>query len=364
MILPTSSSSTSCPSIPANTTTMSKGLALITGINGFIAARTALTFLQAGYRVRGTARSLHSTKPLLSAISAELVANLEIVEVPDITIPGAFDQAIKGVTTVAHLASPIFLTSTAPGPVLKAAVEGTQRVLESALSEPTVKSFTLMSSVAAIIDTESANTHYDESNWNESSERLVWELGNEVPGYILYFASKTAAEKALWKFRDEHKPAFKIAAVNPVYVAGPPVVVPESRDKIHGTTKLISDVYSGTELAKSGLPGAFPSYVDVRDVARVILFGAENPEKVDGERFLLSGYHVPAQAVADILRERYPEREGVIEKGEPGQGYEKGYGYPKERVYDGSKVVRVTGEGYIPWEKTVVDFVESVKAIL
>ncbi|KAK4179555.1 putative oxidoreductase [Triangularia setosa] len=343
---------------------MSKGLALITGINGFIAARTALTFLQAGYRVRGTARSISSTKPLISAIPAELAVNLEIFEVPDITAPGAFDKAIEGVTTVAHLAAPVSLSFTDPEPVLIAAVEGALRVLESAITEPSVESFIFMSSIAAITDTESSKTSFDESDWNDSAERLVKELGTNTPGHIIYFASKTAAERAVWKFRDDYNPSFKIAALNPVFVAGPPVVVPDSKEKIHTTTKLISDVYSGTELAKSGIPGALPSYVDVRDVARVILFGAENPDKVNGERFLLSGYHVPAQAVADILRERYPEREGMIEKGEPGQGYEKVYGYPKEKFFDGSKVVKVTGVGYTPWEETVVDFVESVKAVL
>ncbi|KAK0736707.1 hypothetical protein B0T21DRAFT_348733 [Apiosordaria backusii] len=343
---------------------MSKGLALITGINGYIAARTALTFLQAGYRVRGTARSLSSTKALLSSIPADLAANLEIVEVPDITIPGAFDKAIKGVTTVAHLASPVSLSFTDPEPVLTAAVEGALRVLESAITEPSVESFIFMSSIAAILDSESTKTSFDESDWNNSAERIVKELGTNTPGHIIYSASKTAAERAVWRFRDEHHPKFKIAAINPVFVAGPPVVLPESKEKIHGTTKLISDVYSGTELAKSGVPGAFPSYVDVRDVARVVLFGAENPERVNGERFLLSGYHVPAQGVADVLRERYPEREGMIERGEPGKGYEKGFGYPKERFFDGSKVVRVTGVGYTPWEETVVDFVESVKGIL
>ncbi|KAK4199521.1 putative oxidoreductase [Triangularia verruculosa] len=341
---------------------MSK-IALITGINGYIAARTALTFLQAGYLVRGTARSLSSTAPLLAAIPADLISNLEIVEVPDITSPGAFDKAVKGVTTIAHLASPVSLSFTDPEPVLKAAVEGALRVLESAITEPSVQSFIFMSSVAAITDSEVKKERFDETDWNDSAERVVRELGDKTPGHVIYFASKTAAERAVWKFRDEQKPGFKIAAVNPVFVAGPPVVVPESKEKIHGTTKLISDVYSGVELAKAGIPGA-SSYVDVRDVARVILFGAENPDKVDGERFLLSGYHVPAQAVADILRERYPERNEVIERGEPGKGYEEGYGYPKERFLDGSKVVRVTGEGYTPWEKTVVDFVESVKAIL
>lgn len=149
-----------------------------------------------------------------------------------------------------------------------------------------------MSLVVVIIDIEFVNVYYDELNWNEFLERFVWELGNEVLGYIFYFVSKIVVEKVFWKFRDEYKLVFKIVVVNFVYVVGLFVVVLELRDKIYGMIKLISDVYFGIELVKLGLFGVFFLYVDVRDVVRVILFGVENLEKVDGERFLLSGYYV------------------------------------------------------------------------
>jgi nucleoside-diphosphate-sugar epimerase len=73
----------------------SKGLVLITGVNGYIAARTVEAFLKAGYSVRGTVRSKPSTKGLIDALS-EYAGKLEIVEVPDITVAGAFDEAVKG----------------------------------------------------------------------------------------------------------------------------------------------------------------------------------------------------------------------------------------------------------------------------
>ena len=74
---------------------MSKGLVLVTGANGYIAARTIEAYLQAGWSVRGTARSASTTKPLVDALS-QYASKLEIVEVPDITAVGAFDDAVKG----------------------------------------------------------------------------------------------------------------------------------------------------------------------------------------------------------------------------------------------------------------------------
>ena len=72
-----------------------KGLVLVTGANGYIAARTIEAFLQAGYSVRGTARSAATTKGLRDAL-APYADRLEIVEVPDIAAAGAFDEAVKG----------------------------------------------------------------------------------------------------------------------------------------------------------------------------------------------------------------------------------------------------------------------------
>jgi hypothetical protein len=67
-----------------------------------------LTVLEAGYKVRGIVLNtgevefLKATKPLQAHLE-----NVEFEIVPDITIPGAYDEVIKGVDRVLHLASPL-----------------------------------------------------------------------------------------------------------------------------------------------------------------------------------------------------------------------------------------------------------------
>jgi nucleoside-diphosphate-sugar epimerase len=97
------------------------------GANGFIATRTVQSFLEAGYRVRGTVRSFSSSKALQSTL-AEYGSKLEFVEVPDITIEGAFDKAVEGVTAIAHLASPVSFNFTDPDYVINTAVNGTTSI--------------------------------------------------------------------------------------------------------------------------------------------------------------------------------------------------------------------------------------------
>jgi nucleoside-diphosphate-sugar epimerase len=43
-------------------------IVLISGVNGYIAARTAEAFLKTGYHVRGTVRSMSSADGLLKAL--------------------------------------------------------------------------------------------------------------------------------------------------------------------------------------------------------------------------------------------------------------------------------------------------------
>ncbi|KAK3690475.1 hypothetical protein B0T22DRAFT_424359 [Podospora appendiculata] len=341
-----------------------KGLVLVTGANGYIAARTVEAFLAAGYSVRGTARSRNSTHDTVDALKA-YADRLEIAEIPDITVPGAFDEAVKGVDAIAHLAAPIAMSFTDPEPVMKGAIDGITRVLESAAKEPSIKSFVFMSSVAAIRSEKPDGYVFTEADWNTQAEDIVAQQGKDTPGPVIYYASKTAAEKALWKFRDEHKPAFSITALNPCFVAGPPLVPPTTVDKIPFTTKMIWDVYTGVPLHEAGITSAFPAFVDVRDVARMVVFAVDHPEKADGERFLLGSHYAPPQAVADILREEFPERRGAIHEGKPREGYYlPGYTFPPDRiVYDGSKAVRVSGRGYILWEETVRDTVLSVGGV-
>lgn len=76
-------------------------LVLITGINGYIAAHTAATFLKAGYAVRGTVRARTSNVESLVRALGQYYdgSRLELVEVPNISVDGAFDRAVEGCTS-------------------------------------------------------------------------------------------------------------------------------------------------------------------------------------------------------------------------------------------------------------------------
>ena len=116
---------------------------------------------------------------------------------------------------MAHLASPVAFDFTDPEPVLKSAINGTVRALESAHKEPKIKNFILMSSIVAVLQQREEDYTYTEKDWNTFAEDVVAKEGKATPGHIIYFASKVAAEKAMWNFRDEQKPTFTLTAINP-----------------------------------------------------------------------------------------------------------------------------------------------------
>ncbi|KAK3312190.1 hypothetical protein B0H66DRAFT_395417 [Apodospora peruviana] len=345
-------------------------IVLVTGANGYIAGRVVEALLEAGYSVRGTVRSKTSADGLCKAIQVlpHYCGELEIVEIPDILVKGAFDEAVKGVKVVVHIAAPVDLDSPDPDVIMKISLDGLTRALEAASAESSVRSFIFMSSVAAIRSDKEGDYTFTEADWNTDAERILAEQGRNAPPNIIYEASKVAAEKAMWKYRDEHKPKFTMTAINPYLVAGPPLVVPASEDKIPISTKMIWEVFMGKPLDKVGIPGIYHGYVDVRDVARLVLFAADRPDQVDNERFILARYYSPPQAVADIIRRKYPSPKWIcqtIQEGTPGEGYDcEQYTFPKKLVYDGSKARCVMGRDYIPWEKTVVDTIERLKPLL
>ena len=81
-------------------------LVLMSGVNGYIASKTAEAFLEAGFNVRGTSRFIKSTHALAAALFPYVDAGrFSVVEVPDITTPGAFDDAVKG-RNLFHLSLP------------------------------------------------------------------------------------------------------------------------------------------------------------------------------------------------------------------------------------------------------------------
>jgi nucleoside-diphosphate-sugar epimerase len=126
-------------------------------------------------------------------------------------------NSFLGVTSILHLASPVSFAFSDPEPVIHAAVNGTKAILDSALKAgPELKNFVLLSSIVSVMNGKPAPYTLTEKDWNNWAEAKVAELGKNTPGPIIYSASKVAAEKAFWKFREERNPKFAMTALNPV----------------------------------------------------------------------------------------------------------------------------------------------------
>ncbi|KAF4637385.1 hypothetical protein G7Y89_g685 [Cudoniella acicularis] len=324
----------------------SRELVLVTGANGFIAARTIEAFLEAGYDVRGTVRSEASGVGIQEALKSYVDSGrFEVVVVEDITRSGAFDKAVAGCHAIAHLAAPVSLSFTDPVPVLHGAIVGTETLLNSAHEfGANLKTVVLMSSIAAILSPRDPGYIYSEKDWNEKSQQEVARLGSGATGYDIYAASKTAAEQAFWKFRDNKKPSFAMTAVNPTFVGGPPLVSPENPEHISGTVRHIWTILSGAPIPPT--LGGSGSTVDIRDVARLMVFAVKNPKKANGQRYLAVSAAGTNEAIADILREKYPDRASII-KGEPSAVLEE-KSFDISGVIDNSKAVEAMG-GAIHW---------------
>ncbi|KAK5630535.1 hypothetical protein RRF57_006250 [Xylaria bambusicola] len=347
---------------------------LITGANGFIAAQTIARFLSSGWTVRGTVRDLSSPSAIALAqhfAPAQAAGSFELVCVRDIKAPGAFDHAVRGVHAVAHLATPVVFNSGDVEYIIGTAVQGTLSILESALKAARrqegdeIKSVALMSSVAAVRMAVPGPVTFTEKDWNTRAEAEVRELGDKAYGHIIYAASKVASERAFWEWVEEKKPPFAATSLNPCWVAGPPLYLPESPEDIPETASFIWKVFSGQEFPPG--PSGHGTHVDVRDVARVTEWAASHPEIAGGERYIIGGngnVGVP-QAVADILRRAYPERRNIIKEGTPGEGYQPGYASDPNVFYlDSSKAVKATGQEWIPYDQMVLDAAKSFEAYL
>ncbi len=319
---------------------------LVTGINGYIASSLGQLILSKGYNLRGTSRSRASTDPLTSGAYAPYSSRIEILEVPDMTVPGAFDKAVQGVHGVFHTASPISFNLHRYEDVVIPAVAGTVTLLNSALEHagPQLESVVVTSSAASIVDPKPDGYVFTEADF-ASHALTVSEAnkaeGKETSGAVQYPASKQAAEKAVWTFRDEKKPYFAISTVHPTVTIGPPVQPPSSPSKLNSTLIPTYSIFTGGPIPASIGSGSF---VDVRDVALVHLWAYEHPDIANGERYIASQGYGPPQATADILREAYPDRRGIIQVGKPGEGY---VGYEEGVVKEVASLpgrVRVSGK--------------------
>lgn len=71
-------------------------IVLVAGISGVLGSHVADQFLEARYRVRGMAREISKADAMKKVFDSKYgEGRVEVVTVPNITIDGAFDEAVK-----------------------------------------------------------------------------------------------------------------------------------------------------------------------------------------------------------------------------------------------------------------------------
>ncbi|KAG8809845.1 methylglyoxal reductase (NADPH-dependent) gre2, partial [Serendipita sp. 399] len=198
-------------------------LVLVTGGTGFLGAAVVLRLLQDGFSVRAAIRSESKLSLFNNRFQEEIdTGKLTFSVVPDMTVSGAFHEAVKGVDAIVHSASPLIPTDLTvhPNELIKPAVDITLRVLEDAATALSVKRIVVTSSAVTLLEPHEGKHIYTEVDWFDSAPKIVEQAGASAPGFLKYMASEVLAERAAWAWVKEYNPSYELVTVLPPWIFG------------------------------------------------------------------------------------------------------------------------------------------------
>ncbi|KAI5481328.1 3-beta hydroxysteroid dehydrogenase/isomerase [Pseudohyphozyma bogoriensis] len=291
---------------PSNANT----LVLVTGATGYVGSEIALEFLRQGFAVRQAIRS-QSQADAWNDKFPQYKDRTSFVFISSLEATGAFDEAVKGVTYVAHAASPAtFTPEDNKRDILDPAIRGTLSILESAKKERSIKAVVITSSVVSYLDFNNLPGPGDtltSASWNPMTYDEAAVLPKEK-GAVVYSASKAVAEKSAWKFMETEKPNFTLTTVAPTWVLGhnnePSLKSWKDLRSTYGmTTRAIVDVAEFPPASAR----VTSHYVNVRDVAKAHVGAVTNPVAAGKRYLLVAGRYSPEEA-ARIAAKAVPEQ--------------------------------------------------------
>lgn len=221
---------------------------LVTGASGFLASHVIWQFLDRGFRVRGTVRDVRECLWLLEGRFKTYAENgaLKLVAVPDLSIDGAYDEAVKGVAAILHIA---YVTRIVPDPneVITPMVAGIRSIMNSAVQESSVKEIVFTSSAlaASSLAQNIDNGMVDRKSWNDAALEAAWAPPPYGMSHAManYPASKVAAEKQVWRFVEENKLPFTVNVISPAGIIGEPI----NRKHIEGQANWVVHAFRGNK---------------------------------------------------------------------------------------------------------------------
>ncbi|KAJ3533965.1 hypothetical protein NMY22_g7115 [Coprinellus aureogranulatus] len=257
---------------------------LVTGANGFVGQWVVRKLLDQGYTPRAVVRSEAKANELKKNFAKD-AEKLEFAIVEDMGKDGAYDEGVVGVDAIIHVATPFPGAHEAPEDTLRIAQESAVGIFKSALNKgDKVKRIVVTSTIATIWGDKTKRKVYTENDDNDIAPR-DWDAGKRDWGTV-YENSKILAEKAIWKFLEEHKNELKFDAtlINPPMVFGPSAKPGE----LQSTSQFwFKNIIEGT--TNPAWPDAAnSSWIDVRDLAEAHVKALATPEVLKGERLLVA----------------------------------------------------------------------------
>ncbi|KAF4448399.1 hypothetical protein F53441_8207 [Fusarium austroafricanum] len=301
------------PSISDTSLAIPKGSTiLVTGVNGFIGSHVANEFLERGYIVRGTARNVSKAAWIKHLFEQQYGQHkFALWPVADLTSPDAFDEVMKGVSAVVHVASPLGLDS-GTETMIPDAVASALNALSAANKQPSVKRFVYTSSSTAAVfpEPEVSGVVITKDTWNDKALSIMRSSSSAPEWYVAYAASKVEAERAVWDFYHNNATRRSDLVVNTVL---PSTNFGKSLDPINqgypSTSSFIQTLWNGTSLEL--LKNASPQYfIDVQDDAKLHVAGTLLTD-VQGERIFPWAETWNLDQILVILREQNSNRNFV-----------------------------------------------------
>jgi len=328
---------------------------LLTGANGYVGMHVARELLESGFQVKGTVRSLDKTELILQVIDPRFHSRLSFV-VEDLESPQAFQNSgsLIGVDAILHVASPIRSTfEDSERDLLRPAVDGMLQLLRAADQFPTIKRIVITSSLATVVDSTKGlrpDYIYTENDWSP----VTWSEAKETKNWgLARAASKTFAERAAWEFfrASGSSHPYDLVTLCPSLILGPSMKPARTVQDISGSLRLFWSGISQQTLP----PTMYPSYIDVRDLARIQRLALQLPD-LGGQRYLISGGSFSFAEAANIVASHIPNSKAKISN----QEETKLPAY----IYDNNKMKRdFIGLELRSKEETIVDTAKQLYTV-
>ncbi|EXJ75406.1 uncharacterized protein A1O5_02102 [Cladophialophora psammophila CBS 110553] len=254
---------------------------LLTGGTGSIGVWVLEQLLSQAHKVIAVIRPLAKFKKHFDEKYATYLTNgsLELVEVPDLTVPGVFDERASRADVIIHVATPL-TTSGFENTMIRTTWLIDENILNAAKKSPKVKRVVISGSIVSVV---------------------------KLPEGLF----QTCAEKHAWAWMNKEKPKFDLVVLLIPSVIGKSINpgFKPNKASLGGMSNAYSYFIDTPQLSY-----VFNPWMDVQDVAALHIRSATDIDNVPGnERYLIKGPGVlDMNELANKIREEFHELRGRV----------------------------------------------------